>query len=287
MKRENLSEILGQLDDRLIAEARAFDPSAGGRSPERIGHMKKKRIFTLALAAALLLSLSIAACAAHAAVGSPQAAEKVALEQIEVWKELGLLSPGFELEEKAYEIRESPERTGSDYWFGRIFTHSYNVAFRPDLENGGRYSAFLRVDTLSGRITAAFLDAWPEEGREPVGEFTDKDENGEEKTWYYYDNYEDIFPADMTVDRFCTLLAQYWGFSGYTIADTIDTEMYHEHWEAVDGATLLRDLPSGNTNYYLTVFFDGDQTGVPMYIQLHSFPGGYVDLCLGTNHSVG
>ena len=287
MKRENLSEILGLLDEGLIAEARVFDPSAGGRSPERIRPMKKKRIVTLALAAALLLSLSIAACAAYNAVGTPQAAEKIALEQIERWKELGLLSPGFALADKAYDIRESPEHVGSDYWFGRIFTHSYNLKFRRDLENDRRCSAFLRVDTMSGRITEASLDARAEAGREPVSEIRGTDENGAEKSWYYYDNYEDIFPADMTVDRFCSLLAQYWGFGGYTIADTDDTEYYHEHWEAVDGSTLLRDLASINPNYYLTVFFDGDQAGVPMYIQLHSFPGGYVNLMLGTNHGIG
>lgn len=287
MKREQVSDILSQLDDRHIAEAISFDPASAGRSPERIGPMKKKRIVTFALAAALLLSLSIAAFAAYAAVSSPQAAEKVALEQIAVWKELGLLSPGFELEGKAFRIIESPEHLGSDYWYGRLFTHSYNVSWRPDLENGGRYSGSLRVDTLTGKIMQASLDARPEEGRAPVSEMTGRDENGEWKTWYLYDNYEDIFPADMTVDRFCTLLAQYWGFRGYTLADTVDEEMYHQHWEAVDGSTLLRDLPSGNTNYYLTVFFEGDQDGVPMYIQLHSFPGGYVDLCLGTGHGVG
>ena len=54
----------------------------------------------------------------------------------------------------------------------------------------------------------------------------------------------------------------------------------------VDGSTLLKELPSYQTNYYLTVFFEGDQEGAPMYIQLSSFVG-YVDLGVGTHHSIG
>ncbi len=59
MKREQLSDIIGDLDDRLIAEAYQFDPGLCGRSPERIGKMKIKRIVTFALAAALILALGV------------------------------------------------------------------------------------------------------------------------------------------------------------------------------------------------------------------------------------
>ena len=57
MKREQLSELIGNLDDRQIAEAYQFDPALCGRSPERIGRMKIKRIVTFALAAVLILAL--------------------------------------------------------------------------------------------------------------------------------------------------------------------------------------------------------------------------------------
>ena len=67
----------------------------------------------------------------------------------------------------------------------------------------------------------------------------------------------------------------------------MDEVYYDAHWPAVDGETLLRDL-SGDTrvNYYLTVFFDGDQEGAPMYVQLSQFPGR-VCMMVGTNHAVG
>ena len=63
MKREQVSDIITNIDDRHIAEAAQFDPARCGRSPERIVHMKKKRIITFALAAALLLALGAGAFA--------------------------------------------------------------------------------------------------------------------------------------------------------------------------------------------------------------------------------
>ena len=65
MKREQLSEIIGNLNDRQIDEAYQFDPDRCGRSPERIGTMKVKRIITLALAAALILALGVTGFAVY------------------------------------------------------------------------------------------------------------------------------------------------------------------------------------------------------------------------------
>ena len=71
------------------------------------------------------------------------------------------------------------------------------------------------------------------------------------------------------------------------MADTIDEVFYDSHWSPVAADSLLKDMPSDNTdNYYLTVFFDGDQEGVPMYLKLTKFPG-YVQLSVGTDHAVG
>ena len=63
MNRKLLSKAVGNIDDSFIAEAyRPVNDDIVG-SPERIVHMKPKRLFTLALAAALILSLGIAAYA--------------------------------------------------------------------------------------------------------------------------------------------------------------------------------------------------------------------------------
>ena len=254
--------------------------------------MNKKRFVTFLIAAVLMLTLSVSAFAAHASISSPKAAEKVALEQIEVWKEMGILSPELYFEGEANDVYEFEERDGGAAWFGRIFPHCYDVRFYSNNQfhsDRQKYGCNLRVDTLTGKIISAFIDAAADEDDVPVREeaVASPEEQAGMTTWYFYDNFDDIFPADMTVDRFCSLLAEYWGFSGYTLAETDAEYFYQKRYDAIDGSTLLKDI-NGNTNenYYLTVFFDGDQEGAPMYIQLQQFPG-YVDLSVGVTHAVG
>ena len=69
MKRETISQALNSLDDRHISDTASFSPGTIQSSPERIVHMKKKRIITFALAAALMLSLGIVA---YAVAGIPR-----------------------------------------------------------------------------------------------------------------------------------------------------------------------------------------------------------------------
>ncbi len=63
MNRELLSKALCEIDESFIAEAYRPVPEAASSSSERIVPMKKKRIITFALAAALILSLGIVAYA--------------------------------------------------------------------------------------------------------------------------------------------------------------------------------------------------------------------------------
>lgn len=64
MKREQLSKVICNIDERQIAEAYQFNPDLCSDSPERTIHMKK-RIITFALAAALMLALGITAYAIY------------------------------------------------------------------------------------------------------------------------------------------------------------------------------------------------------------------------------
>lgn len=279
MRREQLSRVFGNLEDRQIAEAFQFDPARRGRSPERIVPMKK-RIIALAIAATLLLSLGIGAYAAYDIVSGPKAAERVALEQLAVWQELGLLSKDIHFESPATYIKEQQAEQGGDYWYGRLFPHCFDVRFSNE-----KYVCQLMVDTLSGKIVLARISAHPDETDEPVA----IDSPGEEGSTYVYDNFDDIFPADLTVNDFCSRLAEYWGFSGYRIGETVDDYFpaYEKQWPPIDGATLLKDMPKLNpTQYYLTVFFEGDQEGAPMYLELGNYPN-YVDLTIGNHHSIG
>lgn len=69
MNREEAFAALSELDDKYISEAIRYAPEEASGSPERITNMKK-RIITLALAAVLLLALSVTAYAAFSAMSA-------------------------------------------------------------------------------------------------------------------------------------------------------------------------------------------------------------------------
>ena len=69
MNREKAFQALSGLDDSYIEEAIRYAPEEAGSSPGRITHMKK-RIVTLALAAALVLALGVTAYAAFSSMTS-------------------------------------------------------------------------------------------------------------------------------------------------------------------------------------------------------------------------
>lgn len=280
MNRELLAKAFGDIDERIVAEAYRPATEAASGPPERIAPMKKKKMIAFALAAALILALGAGAYAASDVVSGPKAAERVALEQLEVWQKMGLISSEIHFDRPAAYIREEAALQGSDYWYGRLFPHCYEVRFSSD-----KYVCQLQVDTWSGSIVLATINAHPDETDEPVATGADGDSN----VCLVYDNFDDIFPADLTVDGFCSLLTDYWGFSAYRLADTVDNYFPDDekHWPSVDGSTLLKDIPKLNpTAYYLTVFFEGDQEGTPMYVELGNFPS-YVSLTIGNHHSVG
>lgn len=285
MNRDRLFQALSGLDDRYIAEAIRYAPEDASGASERIVHMKTKRIITIALAAALILALGVTAWAVNAAVAGPKEAERIAMQELEVWKELGLLNPELNLDGTVTDVIEIKERDGGDYWYGRLFPHSYSVRCYPSQRGGSGYAVNLHVDIQTGKIMLGTVTAYPNAEDEPVDEINVEGANGL-RTAQYYDIFDHIVPADMTVDRFCTLLAEYWGFSGYRIADTVEDMYYHEHLPAVDGSTPLIDLADRTGTRYLTVFFEGDQEGTPMYIQLDQFPE-HVALTFGTNHGIG
>ena len=299
MLSEKIIFALNNVDNSFLEEARELLDRPAAMQQGR----KKKSVRIILIAAVLAALMGASAYAVKTSVASPEAAAKVALQEIEVWKEMGLLSPNIHFEGEPNAIVENEEKKGNDYWYGRLFSHSYDVRWYLGPGDWGdqmppenlvrrKYGCNLQVDTLTGKIIQAWIDARPEKNEEPVGSVTvggdpDRPEAEESRTLYFYDNFDDIFPADMTVDRFLTLLAEYWGFSGYRLADTVDEAFYDSHWSPVSADSLLKDVPSDNTdNYYMTVFFDGDQEGAPMYMQLKKFPG-YVQLSVGTGHGVG
>ena len=64
MKRETITMMLNSIDDDYISETAVYCPESIQESPERIVHMKSRRIISIALAAALILAMGAVAYAA-------------------------------------------------------------------------------------------------------------------------------------------------------------------------------------------------------------------------------
>ncbi len=278
MKALDIMEAAGGIDDEIIQEVTSAMQEKNTGKPLRA----KRTLRTVLIAAALVLVLAGSAFAAGRLINSPAQAVKVARQEIAKMQDMGILSSEYRFfdGEPDY-LGEAPNMGVSDYWFGRIFPHSYIVRGRTD---DGKYFMNLFVDTMSGKIVQLTTEAKADETDEPIPGSEGVWDNGDELIPYYlYDNFDDILPDGMTVDKFCTLLAKYWGFSGYRLAQT-DDAMFHYAQLNPGGGELLTDFAGANS--YLTVYFDGDQSGTPMYISLDRFPGR-VNVLFGMLHQVG
>lgn len=245
------------------------------RKPRRTG--AARRAARVALIAAIIFVLLIgSACAAGLYVNSPEQAWKIAQREIQKMKDMGILSQEVQIGSEAKQIIERWEETDPEFYFERLFKRRYDVRVYGD----GKYGVNLYIDMETGKITYLSVSAKADENDglvERVGW------NGEKA--YYPANYDDIIPADMTVDKLCTLLGEYWGFIGYTLSGTKDG-FYRYDTSVPPGDMLVSEL---GDEPYLTVYFDGDQSGVPMYIDLYGFigNGGGVYVNIGTNHGIG
>ena len=278
MKALDIMEAAGGIDDEILMEVTSAMQEKNTGKPLRA----KRTLRTVLIAAALVLVLAGSALAAGRLINSPAQAVKVARQEIAKMQDMGILSSEYRFfdGEPDY-LGEAPNMGVSDYWFGRIFPHSYIVR---GTTADGKYFMNLFVDTMSGKIVQLSTEAKADETDEPIPGSEGVWDNGDELIPYYlYDNYDDILPDGMTVDKFCTLLAKYWGFSGYRLAQT-DDAMFHYAQLNPGGGELLTDFAGANS--YLTVYFDGDQSGTPMYIGLDRFPGR-VSVLFGMLHQVG
>ena len=236
-----------------------------------------RRAARVALIAAIIFVLLIgSACAAGLYVNSPEQAWKIAQREIQKMKDMGILSQEVQIGSEAKQIIERREETDPEFYFERLFKRRYDIRVYGD----GKYSVNLYIDMETGKITYLSVGAKADENdglAERAGW------NGEKA--YYPANYDDIIPADMTVDELCTLLGEYWGFTGYSLSSTKDG-FYRYDTDVPPGDMLVSEL---GDEPYLTVYFDGDQSGVPMYIDLYGFigDGGGVYVNLGTNHGIG
>ena len=292
MKTEKLFDAMDLISQDYKKEA--LETMKNKNADKRRGMKTPVRVL---LIAAIIASLFVGtAFAVGNYINSPEQAEKVARTELKKMQGLGILSDKFSVEGIAAErVIELPVFEGEDYFFGRIWPHRYSVQWYSGTPETNPYTVITQVDTAEGKIIGVTIEAVASEDAVPYKVLEDQyvpvgyDEEKQEPImdivdYEYFDNYEDIIPETITVDELCSRLNEYWGFEGYTIVDTVDDFYDFEDIATPSGDSLVRDLPQDD--YYLSVLFEGDQQGVPRYIQTVEFPGR-VCMIIGTNHAVG
>ena len=144
-------------------------------------------------------------------------------------------------------------------------------------EEGNWIAIYVGID--SGKALACSIDTRPQEG-DPQLEKDPIDMDG--RKLYFYDNFERVMREDMTLEEYCTLLNEYWGFDGYTISGTKYAD-YGYDTQPPAGDTLMKELMD---QPFVTLYFEGDQEGMPMFLEGSYFPGD-TNFTFGFFHMVG
>lgn len=236
---------------------------------------KALRIALIAAAAAAMLMAGAFAVGSY--VTSESQALAVARRELQVWRDLGLITAEPALQSDNLKIwSEDGETYNLTGWTYKILNPIYGIR-----DWDGQYATCVYVDTLTGKIVNLSIQAMAGEDAEPVpGKSLVMPESDEE--YYYYENFGDIFDPSLTVGAFCEKLADYWGFGGYAIARTEDA-FYGADGDGPPADALLTAcyLP------YITVRFDGDQKGAARYIEVNDLPGGAYLMAGVRGHSLG
>lgn len=263
--------------------------------------MKKNQVFCFLLCAALLLS----ACGNSQAPTQPAAADAPAVSDVpapteaptvpevplpaeqeaalaaaqaalDELYELGLLSTHHRLdpEEISYIGTSGPDVKATSFNDRLLPSHYY---VNCGTAEGNRVAIYVSID--SGKALSCSIDIRPQEGdpqldKEPV--------NMGNREIYYYDSFDRVMREDMTLEEYCTLLNDYWGFGGYTISGTKYTD-YSYDTQPPAGDTLMKDLVG---QPFVTLYFEGDQENMPMFLEGCNFPED-THFSFGFGHMVG
>lgn len=166
-------------------------------------------------------------------------------------------------------------KTPVNGYSGRVLPAYYNLTCK---SIDGIFVS-LSIDADTGKAISCAVEAKTTEDDEkldkPAIEFDGKELE-------YRDGLYKIADGEMTLDTLCARLCDYWGFTGYALSGTKD-DFYDYNTEAPAGETTLRDIMDAP---YITVYFDGDAEGCPMYIEGVYFPEN-THFSFGYGHMVG
>lgn len=278
MMGDKIMEAINGIRDEYVESAGKFlgqiEPESGAGRPggRRRGWVK---IVLIAAVIASLLSLPAYALTEYL-LNSPEQAQKQALEEVDRLNELGIIQVNLEPDQEATKIfKTQGQELGLDF-FHRIIYPNYHVQLFD-----GKYKFVTQLDMASGKLQFISITAKADE-EDRVYQEENSLPDGSSQTLIRYDNTDDLVSPELTVGELCAALAEYWGFEGYTLSGTENTD-YGWDTEAPAEDSLVKDILDGP---YITVYFDGDQEGVPMYVELYTVSGATV-MSIGTNHLVG
>ena len=278
MMGDKIMEAINGIRDEDVETAGKFlgqiEPESGAGRPggRRRGWVK---IVLIAAVIASLLSLPAYALTEYL-LNSPEQAQKQALEEVDRLNELGIIQVNLEPDQEATKIfKTQGQELGLDF-FHRIIYPNYHVQLFD-----GKYKFVTQLDMASGKLQFISITAKADE-EDRVYQEENSLPDGSSQTLTRYDNTDDLVSPELTVGELCAALAEYWGFEGYTLSGTENTD-YGWDTEAPAEDSLVKDILDGP---YITVYFDGDQEGVPMYVELYTVSGATV-MSIGTNHLVG
>ncbi|HIR86875.1 MAG TPA: hypothetical protein IAC00_07015 [Candidatus Limivicinus faecipullorum] len=278
MMGDKIMEAINGIRDEYVESAGKFlgqiEPESGAGRPggRRRGWVK---IVLIAAVIASLLSLPAYALTEYL-LNSPEQAQKQALEEVDRLNELGIIQVNLEPDQEATKIfKTQGQELGLDF-FHRIIYPNYHVQLFD-----GKYKFVTQLDMASGKLQFISITAKADE-EDRVYQEENSLPDGSSQTLTRYDNTDDLVSPELTVGELCAALAEYWGFEGYTLSGTENTD-YGWDTEAPAEDSLVKDILDGP---YITVYFDGDQEGVPMYVELYTVSGATV-MSIGTNHLVG
>lgn len=240
----DMFESMGYVDGAYIEEAEA---DKNTRRRPRVS--KAARIILIAAVITALMTVTAFAVSEYR-LNSPEQALAAAVREVEQMKNIGILEPAIELDTEKTNVLKLEEQDLGVNFFHRIIYPSYHI-----LNRGGKYTIAGQLDMATGKLGYISINA---------------------------DGIFDIISEGLSLDELCGMMAEYWGYTGYTLSGTKDS-LYGWDTEAPDSSTEVKDICDGP---YITVYFEGDQPGVPMYIELYSLPDAMV-FTIGMHHMEG
>lgn len=279
MREEKLMDAMNDIRDEYVESSGKFlgriEPGSEEGKPvkRRAGWVK---IVFIAAVIASLLSLPAYALTEYL-LNSPEQALKQALGEIDRLNELGIIRAKPEPDPEITKIfKTQGQDLGPDFFY-RIIYPNYHVHIFD-----GKYTFVTQLDMASGKLQFISITAKVDESEDPVYEEEYSLPDGSDQTLSKYDNTDDLVSPELTVGELCRALTEYWGFEGYTLGGT-ENEDYNWDTQPPAEDSLVKDIFDGP---YITVYFQGDQKGTPMYVELYSVSGATV-MSIGTNHLVG